>query len=718
MAQPADLATITHDTPPMSAARMDYDAAVAAGTHTAEELAALSRLADEADAEIAACPPAVPWGPSAPTTLRAWRPFIPEDIAAGFVAPAEGGACMCPNNGALALHIEGCSQGVAGQAQPFESNFCAEYGFTPNLPVDAVELGCALRGMRAIPENSNCLYDLMKLEAEDRVYTESFTRGRTADELEVRAANREAFVQDPAVREEFDKDQAESEAAEEEADALFETLRKRMSVEAYDQLFDDLDVSDPDAVMSRLRAEVAALPDVTDAASVPPTPAEAFTVPPAPDTSAVPAAPAAPVAPATPFSPEQQVIADGIAEWRAMQAQVMVELGPYLTMLPIEDRPHEIAAVMGMTRADRAEAIDAALSGLVSRRGLTLVDLAPASRNVKSAWERLREPEVSGERFVDGGSFIHDIPDTTPAVWGQGADVLWAEGEDLIVAGPQGVGKSTLAGLLVQAMIEGGEVLGYPVKKVDRVLYLAMDRPQQIARALARQLKHLDRDTIKRHLEVWTGPPPEDLAKFPNKLLEMAQKAGAEVVVVDSLKDAALGLSTDETGAGWNRARQTLLAAGIQLLTLHHDRKTTDVAAARVEKVFGNIWITAGAGSIIHLDGEPGDPIVRFNHVKKPDTEVGPFTLSVDNTAGTMELFEAVDLVEMARQPGGVTVAAAAAALFEEEKPTRAQKEKARRRLEKLEKEGRVAVGNVGGAMVFTASTGLTVVEPPGGSSA
>lgn len=283
MAYPANLANLTHDTPQMSAARMDYLGAVAAGSHTAEELAALSRLADEADAEIAACPPAVPWNPAPPTTLQTWFPFIPEDIAAGFAAPAEGGACMCPNNGALALHIGGCDQGVGGKAQPFAEAFCAEYDLTPNRLIDAVELGCALRGMRVIPENSNCLYDLMKLEAEDRVYTESFTRGRTADELEVRAANREAFMQDPAVREECDRDQAELEETESEADALFETLRRRMTVEDYDRLFDDLDVGDPDALMNRLRAEVAALP----------APAAPFTVPPAPGASAAAPAPAA-----------------------------------------------------------------------------------------------------------------------------------------------------------------------------------------------------------------------------------------------------------------------------------------------------------------------------------------------------------------------------------------------------------------------------------------
>lgn len=289
-------ASTAHDTPiPATAARMDYNAAMAAGTHSAEELAVLREFADEADAEIAACPPAVPWNPAPPTTLQTWFPFIPEDIAAGFAAPAEGGACMCPNNGALALHVEGCAQSVAGKAQPFESNFCAEYGFTPNLPVDAVTLGLALRGMRPVPGNADALRDLMTLEAEDREFSSMFTRGRTAAELEQRAANREAFNVDPAVRDAFDRDQAELEAAEDEADALFETLRRRMTVEAYDALFDDLDINDPTAVLERLRAEVAALP-------------APFTVPPAPGAAQAKAGGLAALTPLT--TPDQMATAE------------------------------------------------------------------------------------------------------------------------------------------------------------------------------------------------------------------------------------------------------------------------------------------------------------------------------------------------------------------------------------------------------------------------
>ncbi|UQE74023.1 hypothetical protein MYK68_14945 [Gordonia sp. PP30] len=167
----------------------------------------------------------------------------------------------------MVLHVKGCVHGADGNAQPFADDFCDEYDFTPNRLIDAVELACALRGMRAIPENADTLRDLIELEAEDREFSASFTRARTPEEVATRAANREAYLTDPAVRAEFDRDQAESEAVESEADELFETLRRRMTVEDYDQLFDELDVNDPDAVMTRLRAEVAALPATTSAKS-------------------------------------------------------------------------------------------------------------------------------------------------------------------------------------------------------------------------------------------------------------------------------------------------------------------------------------------------------------------------------------------------------------------------------------------------------------------
>lgn len=46
--------------------------------------------------------------------------------------------------------------------------------------------------------------------------------------------------------------------------------------------------------------------------------------------------------------------------------------------------------------------------------------------------------------------------------------------------------------------------------------------------------------------------------------------------MIDSLKDAALKLSEDETGAGWNQARQYAIEAGTELVELHHPRKGQD----------------------------------------------------------------------------------------------------------------------------------------------
>jgi replicative DNA helicase len=147
-----------------------------------------------------------------------------------------------------------------------------------------------------------------------------------------------------------------------------------------------------------------------------------------------------------------------------------------------------------------------------------------------------------------------------------------------MIGAPQGVGKTTLAGMLVRARIglSDDPVLGLLVEASDQpVLYLAMDRPRQIARSLSRQFRAdlKSRDVLDKKLLVRPGPPPEDLAQNPTLLVRMAQELGVGTVVVDSLKDAAVGLSDDAVGAGWNRARQHVLAAGIEMIELHHTRK-------------------------------------------------------------------------------------------------------------------------------------------------
>lgn len=294
-------------------------------------------------------------------------------------------------------------------------------------------------------------------------------------------------------------------------------------------------------------------------------------------------------------------------------------------------------------------------------------------------------------RMVGGGAFILDAPHGVKPLWGNGSDVLWAEGEALMICGPSGVGKTRLARDLIRARISGGEtVLGLPVAGGRRILYLAMDRPRQIQRLLAGGLATLDRELLDERLVVWQGPPPEDVAKVTDTLLKLARQADADTIVVDSVKDAAIGLSDDAVGAGYNRARQECIAAGVEVLELHHTTKRGPNGASptTLADVYGSAWITNGAGSVVLLYGQPGDPIVDFRHLKQPEDVVGPYQLLHD--VDGISIYHAADLLALARVAGsgGITAGDAAAALFDAQTPDKNQRETARRRLRRLATQG------------------------------
>lgn len=302
--------------------------------------------------------------------------------------------------------------------------------------------------------------------------------------------------------------------------------------------------------------------------------------------------------------------------------------------------------------------------------------------------------------FRPGGSFILDQSGRPTAVWGSGDDVLWSEGEALNIASLQGLGKSTIGGQLALGRAgfpEYADLLGFPiVPGAGRVLYLAMDRPRQIARSMRRMVGEFDRERLDEKLTVWQGPPPRDLAKFPALLARMCDRAGADTVVVDSLKDAAVGLVDDEIGAAWNRARQTALRDGVEVLELHHLRKSpggkSEDHAPSIDDVYGSTWITSGCGSVVMLTGQPGDLLVRMHHVKQPMGQVGPLTVQHDHEAGRTTVATGVDLVMLARDRGGISAREAAEAIYDTEKPTPNDKAMARRRLDKLERDGLLMV--------------------------
>ena len=232
-------------------------------------------------------------------------------------------------------------------------------------------------------------------------------------------------------------------------------------------------------------------------------------------------------------------------------------------------------------------------------------------------------------------------------------------------------------------------MLGLPFADTgETIRYLAMDRPRQIQRSLARQFTGADREILKARVAIRPGPPLADLAKNPEMMRDMMRDTGASIVIVDSLKDAAMGLSDDEVGAGYNRARQYVLADGRNIMDLHHMRKAIE-GKPTINDIYGSTWLTSGCGSVVILTGAPNDPIVGMFHVKAPMDEYSPFKLEHDERAGQMSIWHGTDLVELLGAAGvnGLTAKQAACAMFDKDdkdKPTQAECEKARRKLDKL----------------------------------
>jgi replicative DNA helicase len=307
-------------------------------------------------------------------------------------------------------------------------------------------------------------------------------------------------------------------------------------------------------------------------------------------------------------------------------------------------------------------------------------------------------------RLLSGGAFLFDHPDSVEALWGDGDDILWAAGETLLVAGPQGVGKTTIAQQLTLARIGARppELLGLPLTPARRALYLAMDRPRQAARSLRRMVTPDQRPLLDQALTVWLGPPPGRLVEDQRVLVDLATRAGLEAgdfVVIDSVKDTAPGIASDEVGAAVNIALQHILAAGVDVLALHHNRKRGGdkqhgaVYEPDIDDVYGSTFIPSGTGSVVILSGSPGDPIVRMHHVKQPVGEVGPYQLKHFADTGTTEVFHSVDVLQAVLDTGahGMSAKALAFMLFpktDDVANSRNEVEKARRKLDSLVTSG------------------------------
>jgi replicative DNA helicase len=316
-----------------------------------------------------------------------------------------------------------------------------------------------------------------------------------------------------------------------------------------------------------------------------------------------------------------------------------------------------------------------------------------------------RQP-VDTDYGFDLGGVVFDQPDKIDALWGTGEEVLAAVGEPTILYSATGIGKTTIAQRVALAAIGIGDptVLGYDVKQIEgNVLYIAADRPRQAMRSLRRMVTEQDRDILdqrwrwERHHRIRITPDN------PNVLLDAAEAAEASFLVIDSLKDTVPGLSTEEGGAAYNNAVQACVTNDVDAMPMHHARKATSEgrASLKLDDVYGSTWITAGAGSVIALNGTPGQGIITLDQLKMPSEQVGPFDINIDYPTGTLTTIGRRDLVKRIREKGSITTIEAVRYMTGKNNPSEAEKKSISRKLVRLEKDGEIVGTRSGGQMTI-----------------
>ncbi len=287
------------------------------------------------------------------------------------------------------------------------------------------------------------------------------------------------------------------------------------------------------------------------------------------------------------------------------------------------------------------------------------------------------------ERLLSASAFLDRAGESNP-IWGDEGRMFAASGETTLICGPQGVGKTTLAQryMLARAGFVDN-VLGVPVKEAPgRVLYIAADRPDQAARSFQRMARDLPRDLLDERICFWKGPPPFAILKDRKALASFCIHHGASDVILDSLKDFAPGLATDEIGALLNIALQETLAEGIEILGLHHQRKAQQGMARprHLDDVYGSTWITSGAGSVLLLWGEAGDTIVELDHLKQPAEPIGPLKIVHNHVSGAIAVQPQMEIPQIVAHagPSGISPQELAMLFFGAEKPTDNQVERMR----------------------------------------
>ncbi|TFC06752.1 bifunctional DNA primase/polymerase [Cryobacterium mannosilyticum] len=263
---------------------------------------------------------------------------------------------------------------------------------------------------------------------------------------------------------------------------------------------------------------------------------------------------------------------------------------------------------------------------------------------------------------VDGFEFMFgEIAEDVP-VWGDGDDLLWTEGGGLMIPSDQGLGKSFTAQQITLGRLGlgPGNLLGLTLHRLaeDKIIvYLALDRPRQIARSMARLFKtEAERAIARQRLRIWTKPVPVDVLGDTHAFADWLQDTfGSNIgdVIVDSVKDLTpANLSNGEVGQALDMAWKECRARGMSTLLLHHERKTgnDDSRANRLpslDNIYGSVWLTSGMDSVLHIQGKQGANIVTYTHLKPIIELVDPIDAMHDQDKGRTHV------IELTKKQGG-----------------------------------------------------------------
>jgi replicative DNA helicase len=240
------------------------------------------------------------------------------------------------------------------------------------------------------------------------------------------------------------------------------------------------------------------------------------------------------------------------------------------------------------------------------------------------------------------------------AIWGRDSEVLWARDQPIHIFGVTGVGKSTITQQLVRAALTpgGADFLGWPVAPMDRVLYLAADRPSQIKGLMRAHFRELQvRGLLKGRLVVWPGPTPvSPCTDEPLAFRQWIERVGAgagwtprigdapgaglvlpDLVVFDSLKDFVPDVNSAVDAGRYRRTVNLLVALGVQVLEMHHVNKSTSQTG--LDRGSGHTFFSAGVGSTVSVMGEPGALNVTVSLLKPPMGEIPAFRVQHDRVA-------------------------------------------------------------------------------------